>query len=431
MGNQGIVLRPKQKAICQICDQFLASRKTLQRRFLCSTSILRVPVTASAASNKRTPIIHKLSRSTRKPDLPATTPSPSALSSIPASKPSAFEAASIISKVEDHVKKFLGSEKIPTEEDTLTALLLCEEAARRLTGQTGRQDTKGEISSSEDKTSTPTSALLSLDKPLTASESKSFDFLETIAYRIVVHPSVFITPKILYEYLTIQSLLRRPSTLPEILDLYHTKPAPRPSKKPTKDSAPEIKYTTPSPNAAASAVPPPIANAALDLAIATKSLPTALSIITLTFAHPSFRRSKIIKRLFPPFALFLLTPPVIYLAASQFAVQQTTMSPSLFTGIVTSATLAYVIATAGVGVVAVATANDQMKRVTWALGMPLRERWMREEEREALDRIACAWGFRQKGRWGEEEGEEWEELREWIGLRGMVLDKVSLMEGME
>ena len=32
---------------------------------------------------------------------------------------------------------------------------------------------------------------------------------------------------------------------------------------------------------------------------------------------------------------------------------------------------------------------------------------------------------------GDEEGPEWEELREWVGRRGMVLDAVGLMDGME
>jgi hypothetical protein len=32
---------------------------------------------------------------------------------------------------------------------------------------------------------------------------------------------------------------------------------------------------------------------------------------------------------------------------------------------------------------------------------------------------------------GEEEGVDWEDLREWVGRRGMVLDKVELMDGME
>lgn len=92
---------------------------------------------------------------------------------------------------------------------------------------------------------------------------------------------------------------------------------------------------------------------------------------------------------------------------------------------------AYVGLTAMIGVVAVATANDQMDRITWGQGIPLRERWMREEERAAIDKIAGVWGFREVWRRGEEEGEDWDALREWVGNRGMMLDRVELMEGME
>jgi hypothetical protein len=42
-----------------------------------------------------------------------------------------------------------------------------------------------------------------------------------------------------------------------------------------------------------------------------------------------------------------------------------------------------------------------------------------------------AWGFKDVLRRGEEEGEEWENLREFIGMRGMILDKTELMEGMQ
>jgi len=72
-----------------------------------------------------------------------------------------------------------------------------------------------------------------------------------------------------------------------------------------------------------------------------------------------------------------------------------------------------------------------MVRVTWVQGTPLRERWIREEERRALDLVAMAWGFEEKERRGFEEGEEWELLREVVERKGMVLDDPALMEGME
>ena len=107
------------------------------------------------------------------------------------------------------------------------------------------------------------------------------------------------------------------------------------------------------------------------------------------------------------------------------------MDPTQFSQIAFVGILAYLGFTSVIGLVALTTSNDQMKRVTWANGMPLRERWLREDERAAIDRVASAWGLSDNARQGEEEGSEWEELRSWIGRRGMVLDRVELMEGME
>ena len=91
----------------------------------------------------------------------------------------------------------------------------------------------------------------------------------------------------------------------------------------------------------------------------------------------------------------------------------------------------YIASVGSLGYMALTTSNDQMERVTWVIGMPLWERWVREDERAAGERVAKAWGHREKWKWGEEEGREWRELKEWLGVRGMVLDKVGLMEGME
>ena len=48
-----------------------------------------------------------------------------------------------------------------------------------------------------------------------------------------------------------------------------------------------------------------------------------------------------------------------------------------------------------------------------------------------MDKVALAWGFKSVDLRGEEEGEEWEALREFIGMRGMILDKTDLMPGMQ
>lgn len=72
-----------------------------------------------------------------------------------------------------------------------------------------------------------------------------------------------------------------------------------------------------------------------------------------------------------------------------------------------------------------------MERITWVLGTPLYQRWLREEERAATEKVAKHWGHRERWRWGEEEGNEWRLLKRWAGVRGMVVDRVGLMEGME
>jgi len=93
--------------------------------------------------------------------------------------------------------------------------------------------------------------------------------------------------------------------------------------------------------------------------------------------------------------------------------------------------LTYVGCVGSIGFIALTTANDQMERVTWAKGMPLRERWLREEERAAIDKVAMSFGFSESEKRGDEEGPEWEEFKEWCGVRGMVVDAVELMDGME
>ena len=120
-----------------------------------------------------------------------------------------------------------------------------------------------------------------------------------------------------------------------------------------------------------------------------------------------------------------------YAVASNFSALQGAMDAAVATNTAFAGILAYVGVTASIGAVALATANDQMRRVTWAPGVPLRRRWLREDERAALDRIACAWGFQEKARQGEEDGPEWNTLREYIAGRRMVLDRTELMPGME
>ncbi|KMU78885.1 hypothetical protein CISG_07402 [Coccidioides immitis RMSCC 3703] len=221
-------------------------------------------------------------------------------------------------------------------------------------------------------------------------------------------PKVFITPKILHEYTVIQSQLKKGDHFPEIFSLYATNPHRKSADHNHK-----------------------LADMALEVAIEQKNLSLALAIVDTTFCTPAFRRAKVLQRASLPIAGLIGTPPAAYMAASYASTFQNTMNPTTSTWIAFSAILAYITFTSSVGLVAIATANDQMQRVVWIPGMPLRQRWLREEERAAMDRIAVAWGFKDPWMHGEEEGEEWDNLREFLGMRGMVLDKTDLMEGME
>ncbi|SLM38201.1 hypothetical protein LPUS_08342 [Lasallia pustulata] len=286
----------------------------------------------------------------------------------------------------------------------------------------------------------PASTLLSLDEQAAGAENqtepertrllalsirdRAAERLSTLAHSILSHPNVFITPKLLATYVHTQSLLNRPETLPQAFQLYANKLVPEPDTNP-------IEYTTPNPKKASSAVPLAVAKEALTAAISAKNLAISLAIIDTTVSTPAYHRSKLIRRALLPIAGLALAPLAAYALATRVSVFQDTLDPALATNIAFAGIISYVGFTATIGYVALTTSNDQMDRVTWATGTPLRERWLREDERAAVDRVAGAWGFKERGKRGEEEGEEWEALREWVGLRGMVLDRTELMDGME
>ncbi|MCJ1364584.1 hypothetical protein MMC16_003697 [Acarospora aff. strigata] len=317
-----------------------------------------------------------------------------------------------------------------SENDALKALDALETMSKALVGGPPSETIVG---------TNPASALLGLDAktPLQNSPQSSPQHnipshyrnvaeaeISKLAHDIIKHPRVFITPAILKTYISIQTLVGLPETLPEAFALYASKPIP-------KANAPSAQYKSPNPHKASFAIPAFVADTALTAAIQKRDLSLALAIIDTTVCTPAFHRSKIIRKALPPLTGFALAPLAVYTLASQLSVYQESMDSAMATNVAFAGILAYVGFTATIGIVAVTTANDQMDRVTWATGMPLRERWLREEERAALDRVAGAWGFKETSRRGEEEGQEWEELREWIGRRGMILDRVSLMEGME
>ena len=318
------------------------------------------------------------------------------------------------------------STTLPSEESIKEALQSCESLAEILAGL--------EIESKTD-TQSPTSSLLDLEGRRKHSPSSTSSLTRSTrdriaeevsraAYRIVTTPQVFITPPLLATYVDTQALLNRPETIPPIFVLYASKPLPRPGTA-------TVEYTKSNPNKASSSIPTTTANNALDAAIDAKNLPVCFDIINTTVCTPAFVRNKLVRKALFPLLGAAIAPVAAYSAASQWAVWQDTMDNQMARNVMFAGLLAYLTFTATIGVVAVTTSNDQMDRVTWASGTPLRERWLREEERAMVDKIAGAWGFQESWRRGEEEGPDWQKLREWAGLRGMVLDKVALMEGME
>jgi len=245
-----------------------------------------------------------------------------------------------------------------------------------------------------------------------------------IAYTIIKHPSIFISPSILQQYIAIQSGVSRPETLAEAFELFGSKPVPEQGSSP-------MRYIQSNPKSLSNAIPPELAQQALQVAIDTKNMLAAINIIEATYDTAAYKRAKLLRKAMIPAAAVTLTPFAVWQIAEKLALLQNNWEQGTATRLAFIGLLAYIGFSGTIGVVALTTANDQMERVTWAPGVPLRERWLREEERAAFDKVAQAWGFRERWRRGDEEGEEWDALREWINNKGMILDKVELMEGME
>ena len=244
------------------------------------------------------------------------------------------------------------------------------------------------------------------------------------AHRIVIHPNTFLTPHLLKIYVRTQTILCRPRSFPQVFDLYAAKPIPRAGSSP-------VIYKDSNPNSAKAAIDLSIARTALEAGIRSKDLALCLNIITTTVATTAFRRAKYLRKaLFPTIAL-TLSPGAAYMLGKAFADFQERLDPVFATWMATAGFMTYFGMTALTGYSAITTANDHMDRVTWWVGTPLYKRWFREEERAFTDEVAQAWGFQDYLKRGQEEGEDWKNLKEWVMERGMDLDKPELMEGME
>lgn len=317
--------------------------------------------------------------------------------------------------------------KIPEEERVLYVLEQLEYLARSVLDDKTAAEGKAQPKTKDQK-QTATSALLgsvnARSYPASISKASILSSISARAEEIVRHPDVFLTPAILKAYIQLQGLLHQPSSFPDVFHLYARKPIPSVGKD-------AVSYSAASPDQVKSAVPSDTASLALTSAIDAHNLPLAMDIISTTFCTPAFKKAKVFRQAAFPIVGLGVAPIAAYSLSSTFSHFQQSMDPGTATGMAFAGIMTYIGAVSMVGYVAVTTANDQMDRVTWATGVPLWERWVREEERAAIDRLAGAWGFKELQRRGEEEGDEWDALREWVGSRGMVLDKVSLMEGME
>ncbi|KUJ20524.1 uncharacterized protein LY89DRAFT_682248 [Mollisia scopiformis] len=417
------VLQP-QANICQFCDFMIAQKPLVRPQFRPQRSVYPTR-TFSTGRRICSQKPSNTSSSTSRGEKEAVASTSSQAQKVNSTKRSVVELENAIGEVRQTCNSLLNLERIPSEGDTLYVLGKCEAMAKLIT-----LDDTIPVKSGRDGAA---SALLSLDESdpkrisvanISSGLRQMADELSNLAYAVMKFPPVFISPQVLQLYVEIQEILGKPETLPEVLLLYASKPFPQEGSSP-------IRYNKQNPNKVANAVPLAVADHALQTAIRAKNLTAAMDIIEMSYCTKAFHRAKFVRKGLLPATGLAVTPVAAYSLASQLSLLQTTMDSAMATQVAFAGILAYVGLTATVGVVAVTTANDQMDRVTWAQGVPLRERWIREEERAAIDKVAGAWGFREIWRRGEEEGEDWDLIKEWVGRRAMMLDRVELMAGME
>ncbi|GAO15494.1 uncharacterized protein UV8b_03023 [Ustilaginoidea virens] len=338
---------------------------------------------------------------------------------IPARIPEPAELARV---AQDGEKKLLSVDGIPASQLTTAALESCLRAATVLHPQLKRAEAQSRAAASK---------LVTLGAERTGSkipiDAKIQDAVHRIshsAYAIITHPNVEMKPEFLELYVQVQAQLGRPESLPSVLGLYATKP------KPVVKGG-QIAYVKQNPNAASRAIEQGVAELALQTAIDAKNLDASLGIIEAAYCVPAFKRQKLVRHgTAPAFGLATLPLGIFGLSTAYAAYWQNTMDVSTATGICVAGISGYFFVVGSLGVIAKLSNKDQMKRVTWTPGTPLRYRWLREDERAALDKVACAWGFKEPWRHGEESGPEWEGLKEYMGYRQMLLDRVEFMDGM-
>jgi hypothetical protein len=336
------------------------------------------------------------------------------------------DLAGLIAAVDRVTKAFEAQQGVPSESTTLEALRACAQNDFKLMSDFDKHHELGGIRESPGENTA--THLLELDRKGSTGVSAVriqdvADKMSDAVYRIITNPAVFITPQLLEEYVKIQARLGKPETLPQVFSLYASKPI-------AEVASGSIKYSKQNPDKASNAVDAKVGGIALDAAIETRNLDAAIAIVENVYATKAFIRSKLIRQALLPATALGAVPIATYAGASALSTLQNTIDQGTATAVAFVGIMAYVGFTSAIGLVAVSTANDQMQRVTWAPGTPLRERWLREDERAALDKVAVSFGFSEPYRYGEEEGAEFKALKEYLLRKGMVLDAVELMEGM-
>ncbi|KAI1342461.1 hypothetical protein F5Y15DRAFT_304983 [Xylariaceae sp. FL0016] len=445
MPRPAVMARPR--SICQICESISTSQRHRTTNLVAIARSASTPsqprrsVRASGATAKRwlsSAFLPTGNADTAKSNDAERMAEQNGQTTVRIPKPTGQDLSSVtnmMAYMDNYSSKVLAHRGIPSEADVSAALQACHVVAGYITDDS----VQPQIVHMVTELDSTASNLLSLEAAKKAETSKPADAasariagqfrqivdqISSTAYSIVTYPPVSITPSLLEQYVNVQARLGRPETLPQVFSLYASKPLAR-------EQAGSLSYTQRNPKSAENAIEGEVAEKALDTAIEAKNLDAAVSIIENSYTTPAFIRNKLLRSGMLPIGTFAATPVAAYILASNFSNLSQAMDSATATNVAFVGILAYVGFTASLGVVALTTANDQMKRVTWAPGVPLRMRWVREPERAALDRIACAWGFQEKWRQGEEEGLDWDALREYIGQKSMVLDRTELMEGME
>ncbi|CAO2650626.1 Nn.00g019180.m01.CDS01 [Neocucurbitaria sp. VM-36] len=430
MKPASLPMRVRPRPVCQLCD-YIRQQPARRRAFVAASTL-------KATSTRRQPArTHDIA-----PRIPtrsiATTPrNARELESRDEEGLQTWERVAVLREelamVEDRIQAIYDSPKVEEEAVVLQALDGLENIAQQAIAIRSRQPPPAKAPIRQSSAGAILSGLGSEENAGTQRRTRSKQlglealpspsYLSKLAEDLIKHEKVFVSPNVLAVYIHLQRLLARPKTIPEALYLYANKPVPVDGSSPPK-------FSRPSPKSAKQAIPADLADEALTAAIEAKDLSLALDVVDQTYRTPAWRRHRMITKMGLPSILAGITPLALYMIAQELSVYSGYIDPWTFKMYAFAGLSTYVACTGTLGFVALTTYNDTHDRVVWRPGVPLLDRYLREDERAALDRIACAWGFKELWRRGDEEGEEWEGLRQWILLRGMVLDKPDLMPGM-